>query len=48
MRSVLLLPLVARFLDNHVCIWCMFVFMSAVVTVCVVMSGAVGARVWEV
>ena len=34
MCSILLLPLVARFLDNHICIWRMFVFMSVVVTVC--------------
>ena len=33
-RSILLLPLVARFLDTiNVCIWPMFVFMSVVVTV---------------
>ena len=33
-RSILLLPLVARFLETiDVCIWCMFVFMSVVVTV---------------
>ena len=33
--SVLLLPLVARCLEIiGVCIWCMFVFMSVVVTVC--------------
>ena len=32
--SILLLPLVARCLDTmDVCIWCMFVFMSVVVTV---------------
>ena len=34
MRSILLLPLVARCLETiDVCIWCMFVFMSVVVTV---------------
>ena len=34
MRSVLLLPLVARCLETiYVCIWRMFVFMSVVVTV---------------
>ena len=34
MRSILLLPLVARCLETiHVCIWRMFVFMSVVVTV---------------
>ena len=34
MRSIYLLPLVARFLDIiDVCIWRMFVFMSVVVTV---------------
>ena len=34
MRSILLLPLVARCLETiNVCIWCMFVFMSDVVTV---------------
>ena len=33
-RSMLLLPLVARCLETiDVCIWCMFVFMSVVVTV---------------
>ena len=33
-RSILLLPLVARFLETiYVCIWRMFVFMSVVVTV---------------
>ena len=33
-RSILLLPLVARCLETiDVCIWCMFVFMSLVVTV---------------
>ena len=33
-RSILLLPLVARCLETiDVCIWCMFVFMSVVVTV---------------
>ena len=33
-RSILLLPLVARCLETKdVCIWCMFVFMSVVVTV---------------
>ena len=32
-RSILLLPLVARCLETiDVCIWCMFVFMSVVVT----------------
>ena len=32
--SILLLPLVARCLETiDVCIWCMFVFMSVVVTV---------------
>ena len=31
--SILLLPLVARYLETiDVCIWCMFVFMSVVVT----------------
>ena len=35
MRSILLLPLVARCLETiDVCIWRMFVFMSVVVTVC--------------
>ena len=34
MRSILFLPLVARCLETiDVCIWCMFVFMSVVVTV---------------
>ena len=34
MRSISLLPLVARCLETiDVCIWCMFVFMSVVVTV---------------
>ena len=34
MRSILILPLVARCLETiDVCIWCMFVFMSVVVTV---------------
>ena len=34
-RSILLFPLVARSLETiDVCIWCMFVFMSVVVTVC--------------
>ena len=34
MRSILLLPLVARYLERiDVCIWRMFVFMSVVVTV---------------
>ena len=47
LRSILLLPLVARCLETiAVCIWRMFVFMSVVVTVGV--CGAVGARVWEV
>ena len=33
-HSILLLPLVARCLETiDVCIWCMFVFMSVVVTV---------------
>ena len=33
-RSILLLPLVAKCLETiDVCIWCMFVFMSVVVTV---------------
>ena len=32
-RSILLLPLVARCLDTYVCIWHMFVFMSVIVTV---------------
>ena len=33
-RSILLLPLVARYLETiDVCIWCMFVFMSVVVIV---------------
>ena len=36
-RSILLLPLVARCLETiDVCIWRMFVFMSVVVTMCVV------------
>ena len=39
MRSILLLPLVARCLETtDVCIWRTFVFMSVVVTVC----GSVG------
>ena len=34
MHSILLLPLVARYLETiYACIWCMFVFMSVVVTV---------------
>ena len=34
LRSILLLPLVARFLETiDVCIWRIFVFMSVVVTV---------------
>ena len=34
-RSILLLPLVARYLETiDVCIWRMFVLMSVVVTVC--------------
>ena len=33
-RSILLFPLVARCIETiDVCIWCMFVFMSVVVTV---------------
>ena len=33
-RSIMLLPLVARCVETiDVCIWCMFVFMSVVVTV---------------
>ena len=33
-RSILLLPLVARCIETiDVCIWCMFIFMSIVVTV---------------
>ena len=33
-RSILLLPLVARYIETlYVCIWYMFVFMSVVVTV---------------
>ena len=37
--SILLLPLVVRCIEiMYVCIWCMFVFMSVVVTV----SGSVG------
>ena len=44
MRSILLLPLVARCLETiDVCIWRMFVFMSVVVTVwgweCLLCSG---------
>ena len=45
MHSILLLPLVARFLETiDVCIWCMFVFMSVVVIVrglweCLLCSG---------
>ena len=36
MRSILLLPLVARCLETiYVCIWRMFVFMSVGLTVCV-------------
>ena len=36
MRSILLLPLVARYIETiDVCIWHMFVFMSVVVTVSV-------------
>ena len=32
MRSILLLPLVARYLETlDVCIWCMFVFMYVVI-----------------
>ena len=44
-RSILLLPLVARCLETiDLCIWCMFVFMSVVVTVwglweCLLCSG---------
>ena len=44
-RSILLLPLVARCLETiDVCIWCMFVFMSVVMTVwglweCLLCSG---------
>ena len=34
MRSIFLLPLVARYIDTiDVCIWRMFVFMSVVLTV---------------
>ena len=34
MRSILLMPLVARFIETmNVCIWRMFVFMSVVVIV---------------
>ena len=41
-RSILLLPLVARWLETiDVCIWRMFVFMSVVVTV----LGSVGMLV---
>ena len=33
-RSIVLLPLVARYLETiHICIWRTFVFMSVVVTV---------------
>ena len=43
MHSNLLLPLVAKCLETiDVCIWCMFVFMSVVVTVwweCLLCSG---------
>ena len=40
MRSILLLPLVARCLETiYVCVWRMFVFMSVVVTV--------GGGLWE-
>ena len=51
-RSILLLPLVARCLETiDVCMWRML-FMSVVVTVwgavCIARRGAVGARVWEV
>ena len=44
-RSILLLPLVVRCLETiDVCIWCMFVFLSVVVTVwglweCLLCSG---------
>ena len=41
-RSILLLPLMARCLEIiYVCIWCMLVFMSVVVTVweCLLYSG---------
>ena len=41
-RSILLLPLVARYIDTiDVCIWCMFVCMSVVVTVWVCCVAAV-------
>ena len=41
MRSILLLPLVARYIETiDVCIWCMFVFMSVVLVVTV--WGSVG------
>ena len=34
MHSILLLPLMARCLETiYLCIWCIFVFMSVVVTV---------------
>ena len=37
MRRILLLHFVARCIETiDVCIWCMFVFMSVVVTVCCV------------
>ena len=42
MRSILLLPFVARWLETmDVCIWRMFVFMCVVVTVCEVCCVAV-------
>ena len=44
-HSILLLSLVARCLETiYVCIWCMFVFMSVVVTV----WGSVGIRACQI
>ena len=59
MRSILLLPLVARCLETiDVCIWRMFVLcmlcvcvvdvMDVVFSVCILWRGAIGDRVWEV
>ena len=54
MRSILLLPLVARCLETiDVCIWrmlcvCVGDVMDVVFSVCIVRRGAVGARVWGV
>ena len=48
MRSILLLPLVARYLETiDVCIWRMFVFMSVVVTVWVIQAFGISLSTCE-